>query len=40
VYPGKLNQIIALFESLPDAEKRESLISYAAAAMKQGPRDG
>ena len=40
MYPGKLNQIIALFESLPDAEKRESLISYAAAAMKQGPRDG
>ncbi|MEI8292746.1 MAG: SufE family protein [bacterium] len=40
MYPGKLSQIISLFEALPDAEKRESLISYAAAASKQGPRDG
>lgn len=40
MYPEKLNQIIELFESLPDAEKRELLISYASAAMKQGPRDG
>jgi len=39
-YPAKLNQIIELFESLPNAEKRESLISYADSAMRQGPKDG
>ncbi len=39
-YPAKLNQIIELFESLPNAEKRESLISYAESAMRQAPKDG
>lgn len=40
VYPPKLAQIISLFESLPDTEKREALISYADAAMKQAPKEG
>jgi len=40
MYSVKLNQIISLFESLPDLEKREALISYADAASKQGPREG
>lgn len=39
-YPEKLAQIVALFEALPPAEKRESLISYAGAAAKNAPRDG
>jgi cysteine desulfuration protein SufE len=39
-YPEKLSQIIHLFVSLPDAEKRESLISYATSAGKLGPHDG
>lgn len=37
-YPQKLTQIISLFESLPDSEKREALISYADAAPKQVPK--
>jgi cysteine desulfuration protein SufE len=40
LYPEKLNQIISLFEQLPDSEKRESLIAYAESALRQGPRDG
>lgn len=40
MYPPKLEEIIALFESLPDAEKREALISYADGAKNQGPREG
>ena len=39
-YPEKLAQIVSLFEALPPAEKRESLISYATAAAKNAPRDG
>jgi cysteine desulfuration protein SufE len=39
-HPEKLLQIVSLFESLPPAEKREALISYADSAAKQGPRDG
>lgn len=39
-YPEPLTRIISLFESLPDAEKRESLISYADSAPKQAPRAG
>ena len=39
-YPEKLAQIVSLFEALPPAEKRESLISYATAASKNAPRDG
>jgi len=39
-YPPKLQQIVDLFEMLPDPEKRETLITYADQAMKQGPREG
>ncbi len=39
-YPEKLTDIISLFESLPDAEKREMLISYADTAKNQAPREG
>ena len=39
-YPEPLTWIISLFEGLPDAEKRESLISYADSAPKQAPRSG
>ena len=38
VYPQKLNQIITLFESLPEDERRETLVSYADNAKKQEPR--
>ncbi len=40
MYPPKLEEIIALFESLSDPEKREALISYADGAKNQGPREG
>jgi cysteine desulfuration protein SufE len=39
-YPEPLTRIICLFEGLSDAEKRESLISYADSASKQAPRSG
>jgi cysteine desulfuration protein SufE len=39
-YPGKLNKIIQLFESLPEDERRETLVSYADNAKKQEPRPG
>src|ERR1035437_9034399 len=40
MYPDKLNRIIHLFESLPEDERRETLVSYADNAKKQEPRDG
>jgi cysteine desulfuration protein SufE len=40
VYPTKLNKIINLFESLPEDERRETLVSYADSAKKQEPREG
>jgi cysteine desulfuration protein SufE len=40
VYPPKLTAIVALFEHLPDDEKRETLISYADQAGKWGPIEG
>jgi cysteine desulfuration protein SufE len=40
MYPKKLNNIINLFESLPEDERRETLVSYADQAQKQAPRDG
>jgi cysteine desulfuration protein SufE len=40
MYPPKLSEIIALFESLSDAEKREMLISYADGAKNHAPREG
>ena len=39
-YPPKLQQIVDLFEALPDMEKRETLITYADQAKNQGPREG
>src|SRR5205085_10183335 len=40
MYPPKLNEIINLFESLPEDERRETLVSYADNAKKQEPRTG
>jgi len=40
VYPPKLQQIILLFECLPDAEKRETLITYADQSRGQAPKEG
>src|SRR5438477_11272788 len=40
MYPPKLNNIINLFESLPEDERRETLVSYADNATKQEPRKG
>jgi cysteine desulfuration protein SufE len=39
VYPAKLNQIVNLFESLPEDERRETLVAYADNAKKQEPRE-
>jgi cysteine desulfuration protein SufE len=40
MYPKKLSNIIDLFESLPEDERRETLVSYADQAQRQAPRDG
>ena len=40
MYPPKLNNIINLFETLPEVERRETLVSYADSAKKQEPRPG
>lgn len=40
MYPTKLNKIISLFESLPEDERRETLVSYADNARRQEPREG
>jgi cysteine desulfuration protein SufE len=39
-YPVKLNKIVNLFESLPEDERRETLVAYAENAKKQQPREG
>lgn len=39
-YPPKLQQIIDLFEMLPEEEKRENLIAYAEQAKKHEPKPG
>lgn len=39
-YPPKLQQIVDLFEALPDMEKRETLITYADQSKSQAPREG
>ncbi len=39
MYPTKLNKIITLFESLPEDERRETLVSYADNAKNQEPRE-
>jgi cysteine desulfuration protein SufE len=40
MYPPKLEAIINLFESLPEDERRETLVSYADNAKRQEPRPG
>ena len=40
MYPARLNKIINLFETLPEDERRETLVSYADNAKKQEPRTG
>ena len=40
MYPPKLNNIISLFESLPEEEKRENLIAYAEQAKRHEPKPG
>ena len=40
MYPPKLAKIIQLFEHLPEAERRETLVSYAENAKKQQPHEG
>jgi len=40
MYPPKLREIISLFESLPEDERRETLVSYADNAKNQEPRSG
>src|SRR6478752_9850086 len=39
MYPTKLGKIINLFESLPEDERRETLVSYADNAKRQEPRE-
>lgn len=39
-YPSGLQEIIELFEHLPEDEKRENLIAYADNAVLQEPRPG
>jgi cysteine desulfuration protein SufE len=40
IYPKGLEKIISLFESLPEQEKRDALISYADQARKWEPKEG
>jgi cysteine desulfuration protein SufE len=38
IYPKKLQNIIDLFDHLPEVERRETLVSYSDSAPKQAPR--
>ena len=40
MYPPNLNEIVSLFEALPDEEKRENLIDYADRAPRCAPQPG
>ncbi len=40
MYPGPLQDIIELFEHLPEQERRENLIVMADSAKKQEPHEG
>ena len=40
MYPAKLQNIIDLFEHLPEVERRETLVAYSDSASKQEPRAG
>ena len=39
-YPTKLQEIVSLFEHLPEEEKRESLVSYSLTTKNHEPKDG
>ncbi|MFZ4764131.1 MAG: SufE family protein [Roseimicrobium sp.] len=39
-YPIPLNELIELFENLPEQERRENLIVMSDAAKKQEPKEG
>lgn len=39
-YPPALNELINLFEHLPEAERRENLIDLAAASAAHAPKTG
>ncbi|HCP05663.1 MAG: SufE family protein [Verrucomicrobia bacterium] len=39
-YPTKLQEIVQLFEHLPEEEKRESLVSYSLTTKNYEPKDG
>ena len=39
-YPGSLDEIIDFFESLPDPEKREMLVTYAENSARCEPAEG
>ncbi len=38
MYPEKLQNIIELFETLPEVERRETLVAYSDSAPKQEPK--
>ena len=40
IHPQGLQKIVSLFESLPEQEKRDALISYADQARKWEPKEG
>lgn len=40
MYPGSLDDIVDLFGSMPDDEKRALLISYAEGSAQCAPREG
>src|ERR1700735_727836 len=40
VYPTGLQKIVGLFESLPEQERRDALISYADLSRKWEPKEG
>ena len=40
MYPAALNEIIELFEFLPEAERRENLINYSDASATCGRKEG
>lgn len=39
-YPAALRELITFFESLPEGERRENLIDFAAAAAAHAPKEG
>ena len=39
-YPEKLQEIVSLFEHLPEEEKRESMVSYSLTTRNYEPKEG